>query len=81
MTAAWSKQKEEPYLKDRYTEVCGAGCIAAIARGYFTDKYTKFGKHYIDLTCWCEDIEGRIWCEGYGSIELPSRADWRLTLL
>ena len=37
MTAAWSKQKEEPYLKDRYTEVCGAGCIAAIARGYFTD--------------------------------------------
>lgn len=62
-----------PYLKDRYMEAHGADGMAAITRGYVTDKYTKFGKHYIDLTCWCEDIEGRIWCEGCGTIELPSR--------
>ena len=53
-------------------EAHGADGIAAITKGYVTDKYAKFGKHYIDLTCWCEDLEGRIWCEGYGSIKLPS---------
>jgi hypothetical protein len=47
--------------------------MASITKGYVTDKYTRFGKHYIDLACWCEDIEGRIWCEGYGTIELPSK--------
>ena len=62
-----------PYLKGRFMEAHGADGMAAITRGYVTDKYTRFGKHYIDLVCWCEDIEGRIWCEGYGSIELPSR--------
>lgn len=62
-----------PYLKDRFMEAHGADGMAAITRGYVTDKYTRFGKHYIDLVCWCEDIEGRIWCEGYGSIELPSK--------
>ena len=64
-----------PYLKDRYMEVHGCDGMASITKGYVTDKYTKWGRHYIDLTCWCEDIEGRIWCEGYGSIQLPSRED------
>ena len=62
-----------PYLKGRFMEAHGADGMAAITHGYVTDKYTKFGKYYIDLVCWCEDIEGRIWCEGYGTIELPSK--------
>ena len=64
-----------PYMKDRYMEVHGCDGMASITRGYVTDKYTRFGKHYIDLACWCEDIDGRIWCEGYGTIELPSRSE------
>ena len=62
-------------MNDRYMEVHGCDGMASITRGYVTDKYTRFGKHYIDLACWCEDIDGRIWCEGYGTIELPSRSE------
>ena len=62
-----------PYMKNRFMEAHGADGMASITKGYVSDKYTRFGKYYIDVVCWCEDIEGKIWCEGYGSIELPSK--------
>lgn len=63
-----------PYMKDRYANIHGFGDDAFITRGYVYDKYIgEDGGHYVDLICWCEDLDGNIGQEIPATVKLPSR--------
>ncbi|MBE6992303.1 MAG: hypothetical protein E7430_06975 [Ruminococcaceae bacterium] len=65
-----------PYMKDRYANIHGYGDDAFITRGYVYDKYVgEDGGHYVDLICWCEDLDGNIGQEIPATVKLPSRGD------
>ena len=65
-----------PYMKDRYANIHGFGDDAFITRGYVYDKYVgEDGGHYVDLICWCEDLDGNIGQEIPATVRLPSRQD------
>ena len=63
-----------PYMKDRYANIHGYGDDTFITRGYVYDKYIgEDGGHYVDLICWCEDLDGNIGQEIPATVRLPSR--------
>ena len=63
-----------PYMQDRYANIHGFGDDAFITRGYVYDKYIgEDGGHYVDLICWCEDLDGNIGQEIPATVKLPSR--------
>lgn len=63
-----------PYMKDRYANIHGYGDDTFITRGYVYDKYIgEDGGHYVDLICWCEDLDGNIGQEIPATVKLPSR--------
>ena len=65
-----------PYMKDRYANIHGFGDDAFITRGYVYDKYIgEDGGHYVDLICWCEDLDGNIGQEIPATVKLPSREE------
>ena len=65
-----------PYMKDRYANIHGFGDDAFITRGYVYDKYIGGdGGHYVDLICWCEDLDGNIGQEIPATVKLPSREE------
>ena len=40
------------------------------------DKYIgEDGGHYVDLICWCEDLDGNIGQEIPATVKLPSREE------
>ena len=64
-----------PYMQDRYANIHGFGDDAFITRGYVYDKYIgEDGGHYVDLICWCEDLDGNIGQEIPATVKLPSRS-------
>ena len=65
-----------PYLKEagKYLNVHGMVNDLVISRGYVYDKYIKDGRHYVELACWCENLEGDIMQECPATVILPSRS-------
>ncbi len=63
-----------PGMEDRHTEIHGEEGDLSINRLYVTDKRVDGqGRHLVDLTWWCETIEGQIHTEGTATVLLPSR--------
>ncbi len=64
-----------PGMEGRHNEVHGEEGDLSINRLYVTNKYiAENGDHLVDLTWWCETIEGQIHTEGTATVKLPSRA-------
>jgi hypothetical protein len=50
-----------PYMKGRKCEVHGFETDTIIAKGYVTNKYKNDkGEGIIDLSCWCENLDGEV---------------------
>ncbi len=63
-----------PGMEDRHTEVHGEEGDLSVNRLYVTDKYVdEQGRHLVDLTWWCETIEGQIHTEGTATVALPTK--------
>ncbi len=62
-----------PGMEDRHTDVHGEEGDLSINRMYVTGKrIDEDGRHLVDLTWWCETIEGQIHTEGTATVELPA---------
>ncbi|MCD7749485.1 MAG: MaoC family dehydratase N-terminal domain-containing protein [Oscillospiraceae bacterium] len=64
-----------PYMKNRYLNAHGMVNDLVISRGYVYDKYIKDGKHYVDLACWCENLDGNIIQECPATVMLSSKEE------
>lgn len=42
-----------------------------VCKGYIHNKYIKNGERFVDLTWWCETLDGDIFQEGMASVKLP----------
>ena len=42
-------------------------------RGYIYDKYEKDGKYYVDIACWCQDMDGNYLSEVGVTVCLPKK--------
>ena len=63
-----------PGMEHRYAEIHGEEGDLSINRLYVTDKRVdEQGRHLVDLTWWCETIQGQIHTEGTATVLLPSR--------
>lgn len=63
-----------PGMEHRHTEVHGEEGDLSINRLYVTGKRTdEVGNGLVDLTWWCETIEGQIHTEGTATVLLPRR--------
>ena len=65
-----------PGMEHRYAEIHGEEGDLSINRLYVTGKrIDEEGRGLIDLTWWCETIEGQIHTEGTATVEVPRRKE------
>lgn len=66
-----------PYLKEEgaFINVHGQCPDCSFVHGYVYDKYENNEGHFVDLACWCKDIEGNYHTECGVTVKLPSRTD------
>lgn len=64
-----------PYLKSagRFLNSHGLVPDCIISKGYVVDKYITNQDHFVELSCWCEDLDGNIFTECAVVVKLPSR--------
>lgn len=62
-----------PGMEDRYASIHGEEGDMSITKLYVTGKRQENGLNLVDITWWCETIEGQIHTEGTATVALPSR--------
>lgn len=64
-----------PYLKEnsKFLNTHGKCPDCAICKGYVTDKYIRDNQYFVELACWCEDMDGNIHTESSVEVKLPPR--------
>lgn len=62
-----------PGMEHCHADIHGEAGDVAINCMVVTRKYTDHGQHLIDLTWWCETLDGQIFTEGTATIALPSK--------
>ena len=65
-----------PYLKEagKFMNTHGLVPDCSIAKGYVVDKFIDNNEYFVELSCWCEDLDGNIFTESSVTVKLPSRA-------
>ena len=59
--------------KGAHINTHGMAPDCAITHGYVYDKYEKDGLYYVDLACWCEDLDGNFHTECGITVRLPKK--------
>ena len=64
-----------PELREKGAHINTHGMApdCAITKGYVYDKYEKDGQYYVDLACWCEDLDGNYHTECGITVCLPKK--------
>lgn len=60
-------------MESCHADIHGEAGDVAINRLVVTKKYLEQGEHLIDLTWWCETLDGQIFTEGTATVVLPSK--------
>ena len=59
--------------KGAHINTHGMAPDCAITHGYVYDKYERDGQYYVELACWCEDLDGNYHTECGVTVRLPKR--------
>ena len=64
-----------PYLKaaGKFMNTHGRCPDCSIVKGYVYKKWADTNGHYVELACWCEDLDGNIHTEASVAVRLPAK--------